>query len=607
MQRLRGEVEAIRTGTPSARSTRGGRMSLRALKARTGDSAAVLSGEHFVKLKEKVSSLGERLASGTGVDISGKAKDGPYEMTLDRITNVENFFRFTEAAGKVFFDQLDADGDGLVTVDDLKREMRRRNLPEKYAYKMMRRCSKRAFFPSRKVNWEAMKELMNEREWSMLRAYSSLGLSDKSGTISEKDVKKMLNRLGKDSNDSNVTVMVEYLTKTSAAGRAAAGVDMSVGASADVPEKESEKEITSQFSLIKSFFQKKDSKVQQQQEAPLISYADFRNFIILLPPETIRSEDPSTVWFNAATIIPAGPAIVSAGTMSTALVVRSAIAGGLASGTSTLVLHPLDTLKTRLQASVGDKSLMSIIRAAVRGGKTVLFRGSVPAVVGAACSHGTRTGVYEISKIALASSVPFLPVVQIQGLSSAAGTLIGTGVRIPCEVLKQQLQNGNHPNVARATVALLRDGGVRSLFRGTAATLAREVPFYVLGMVMYEQLKDGIRQRIGRDLRVYETIAVGAMSGAIAAAATTPFDVIKTRMMTGTLASVSMIAAANEIITKESFLALFRGVVPRMLWIAPLGAMNFAGYELAKRAMENDPIEPEPEPEAEMALAGGMQ
>jgi len=124
---------------------------------------------------------------------------------------------------------------------------------------------------------------------------------------------------------------------------------------------------------------------------------------------------------------------------------------------------------------------------------------------------------------------------------------------------------------------------------------------------MYEQLKDGIRQRIGRDLRVYETIAVGAMSGAIAAAATTPFDVIKTRMMTGTLASVSMIAAANEIITKESFLALFRGVVPRMLWIAPLGAMNFAGYELAKRAMENDPIEPELEPEAEMALAGGMQ
>ena len=30
--------------------------------------------------------------------------------------------------------------------------------------------------------------------------------------------------------------------------------------------------------------------------------------------------------------------------------VRAALAGGIASSTSTLVLHPLDTLKTRIQA-----------------------------------------------------------------------------------------------------------------------------------------------------------------------------------------------------------------------------------------------------------------
>jgi len=28
-----------------------------------------------------------------------------------------------------------------------------------------------------------------------------------------------------------------------------------------------------------------------------------------------------------------------------------------------------------------------------------------------------------------------------------------------------------------------------------------------------------------------------------------------------------------------------KGAIPRMAWIAPLGAMNFAGYELAKKAM----------------------
>ena len=512
MERMQRKVDAIQAHNRDAGSS--------------GGDAEAGGLRTLGRLRASVSSLRGRLAAGAG-------RETQYEPTLDRITSVESFFRYTESAGKLFFDKLDVDGDGLVTVDDLKREMRRRNLPEKYAYSMLRRCSKRAFFPPRRVDWDAMRELMNEREVSMLRAYSSLGVNDKSGTISEKDIKKTLTRLGKDSDDSNVGAMVRYLIESTAVEkrRKDGGADSAGVAAAGGGGAGGEAGSASEFKLISSFFHNSSKlQQQQQQQPPLISYSDFRNFIILLPPETIRSEDPSTVWFNAATIIPAGPAIApAAGTVSTALVVRSAIAGGLASGTSTLALHPLDTLKTRLQASVGGKPLLSIVKNAIRGGKTVLFRGSVPAVVGAACSHGTRTGIYEVFKAVLTTSLPFLPAVQVQGLSSAAGTLIGTGVRIPCEVLKQQLQNGNHDNVIKATAAIVKSGGPQSLFRGTAATLAREIPFYVLGMVMYEQLKDGIRAHLGRELRVYETISVGAMSGALAAAATTPFDVIKTR------------------------------------------------------------------------------
>ncbi len=40
-----------------------------------------------------------------------------------------------------------------------------------------------------------------------------------------------------------------------------------------------------------------------------------------------------------------------------------------------------------------------------------------------------------------------------------------------------------------------------------------------------------------------------------------------------------------DIVKTEGVGALFKGAVPRMFWIAPLGAMNFAGYELAKRAL----------------------
>lgn len=48
----------------------------------------------------------------------------------------------------------------------------------------------------------------------------------------------------------------------------------------------------------------------------------------------------------------------------------------------------------------------------------------------------------------------------------------------------------------------------------------------------------------------------------------------------------TMGAIMVAIVREEGLLALFKGAIPRFFWIAPLGAMNFAGYELAKRAME---------------------
>jgi hypothetical protein len=52
------------------------------------------------------------------------------------------------------------------------------------------------------------------------------------------------------------------------------------------------------------------------------------------------------------------------------------------------------------------------------------------------------------------------------------------------------VQMGRHSNVVEAfRVAATGPEGVRGLFRGTGALLSREVPFYVFGMVGYQQLK----------------------------------------------------------------------------------------------------------------------
>lgn len=62
-------------------------------------------------------------------------------------------------------------------------------------------------------------------------------------------------------------------------------------------------------------------------------------------------------------------------------------------------------------------------------------------------------------------------------------------MRIPCEVLKQRLQAGLFDNVGQAFVATWEQDGLRGFFRGTGATLCREVPFYVAGMGLYAESK----------------------------------------------------------------------------------------------------------------------
>ncbi|GAB4836495.1 hypothetical protein Ancab_001407 [Ancistrocladus abbreviatus] len=442
-----------------------------------------------------------------------------------KLFSVQDFFRYTEAEGRRFFEELDRDADGQVTLEDLEIAMRKRKLPQRYAREFMHRTRSHLF--SKSFGWKQFLTLMEQREPTILRAYTSLCLS-KSGTLQKSEILASLKNAGLPANEDNAFAMMRFLNADTEGS---------------------------------------------------ISYGHFRNFMLLLPSDRLQ-DDPRNVWFEAATVVAVPPPVeIPAGS-----VLRSALAGGLACALSTSLMHPVDTIKTRVQAStLSFPELMSRLpEIGVQG----LYRGSIPAIVGQFTSHGLRTGIYEASKLVLINVAPTLPDIQVQSMASFCSTLLGTATRIPCEVLKQRLQAGLFENVGEAIVGTWRQDGLKGFFRGTGATLCREVPFYVAGMGLYEESKKLAQHLLGRDLEPWETIAVGALSGGLAAVTTTPFDVLKTRMMTaphGRRISTSMVAFS--ILRHEGPLGLFKGAVPRFFWIAPLGAMNFAGYELAKKAM----------------------
>ncbi|KAK4356165.1 hypothetical protein RND71_025136 [Anisodus tanguticus] len=456
------------------------------------------------------------------------SKDHPDKKKL---ISVQDFFRYTEAEGKKFFEELDRDGDGQVTMEDLEIAMRKRKLPKRYAHELMRRARSHLF--SKSFGWKQFLSLMEQKEPTILRAYTSLCLS-KSGTLQKSEILASLNNAGLPANEDNAIAMMRFL-------------------SADAEES--------------------------------ISYGHFRNFMLLLPSDRLQ-EDPRNIWFEAATVVAVPPPVeFPAGS-----VLKSALAGGLSCALSTSLMHPVDTIKTQVQAST--LSFPQIISKLPELGARGLYRGSIPAILGQFSSHGLRTGIFEASKVVLINIAPTLPELQVQSVASFASTFLGTAVRIPCEVLKQRLQAGLFDNVGAAIIGTWQQDGLKGFFRGTGATLCREIPFYVVGMGLYAESKKAVQQLLGRELEPWETVAVGALSGGLTAVSTTPFDVIKTRMMTapqGMTVTASMVALS--ILRHEGPLGLFKGAIPRFFWIAPLGAMNFAGYELARKAMDKEESE----------------
>lgn len=76
---------------------------------------------------------------------------------------------------------------------------------------------------------------------------------------------------------------------------------------------------------------------------------------------------------------------------------------------------------------------------------------------------------------------------------------------------------------------------------------------------------------------------MGAVAGAFAGAATTPLDVVKTRLMTtspGTYRGV--MHCVQKTVSEEGALAMFKGIQPRVLWIGLGGGCFFSALETAR-------------------------
>lgn len=297
-------------------------------------------------------------------------------------------------------------------------------------------------------------------------------------------------------------------------------------------------------------------------------------------------------------------------------------AGGIAGAMEALCCQPLDTIKVRMQLSRSGRAPGTKARGFIATGAHIvqretalaLYKGLGAVLTGIVPKMAIRFASFETYKGWLANKetgVTSVGSIFLAGLG--AGTTEAVLVVTPMEVVKIRLQAQMHSladpleapryrNAGHAVYTIVREEGVRTLYRGVSLTALRQATNQGANFTAYQELKK-FAHRLQPDLvelPSYQHMFIGLISGAMGPFSNAPIDTIKTRLQKsafppGTSAARRIAAIASDMWQQEGTRAFYKGITPRVLRVAPGQAIVFAVYERVRAWIERVKVDGEDE------------
>jgi hypothetical protein len=319
----------------------------------------------------------------------------------------------------------------------------------------------------------------------------------------------------------------------------------------------------------------------------------------------------------------------------TSTLLHDLVAGGVAGSAGIFVGHPFDSIKVRMQAETASSvssssSSSSLRRIPVDAMGRSLWAGIGPplamaSVVNASVflTYGQATRMWDdASSSSSYSSREYSPL-RNATCGGIAG-IVSSFVVCPADHIKTRMQthNPNGPSSpsssyssssSRAARHIFVEHGVVGLYRGFAATIARQCP----GFVVYFGVYDGVRARIlssnnaistgsstmksttsaiatttmrPRRDEILASVAAGGISGSLSWAMVYPLDLIKTRIQSLPMdcerVERSMAHVASDVIRKHGYGAMYRGFGVTILRAFPVNGIIFPVYEWTLEALK---------------------
>jgi len=274
------------------------------------------------------------------------------------------------------------------------------------------------------------------------------------------------------------------------------------------------------------------------------------------------------------------------------------VTGAIAGIIGTCCIFPIDTIKTRLQGSVGLYSspihcAKDLLQKEGIGG---FYKGLGANLVGVTPEKAIKLAANDVIREYFTD--PHTGEIKIHheiiaGASAGFCQVIATN---PMEIIKIRMQMQSLKPVAerQSTLEVVSHLGVSGAYQGTASTLLRDIPFSLIIFPLYANLRKAFADSKTGETSFMGNLVSGCLSAGIGAAAATPMDVLKTRLQVSGAkdrygSGLSAITKCTADIWSEGGMgAFFRGVVPRVGVVSPLFGIALVAFEIQKSMMKKN-------------------
>ncbi|CAF1421363.1 unnamed protein product [Adineta steineri] len=275
--------------------------------------------------------------------------------------------------------------------------------------------------------------------------------------------------------------------------------------------------------------------------------------------------------------------------------------GSIAGAVGATAVYPIDLVKTRMQnqrstSIVGERLYRNSIdcfKKVIRyEGVFGLYRGLIPQLVGVAPEKAIKLTVNDFIRDRLTlddGTIPLWAEIMAGGCAGASQVTFTN----PLEIVKIRLQVAGELQSVRRPAAseVVRELGLRGLYKGARACFLRDIPFSAIYFPAYSHTKKQFADEHGYNDPKSLFIS-GLLAGIPAAGLCTPADVVKTRLQVqarkGQTKYDGLIDAFKKIYAEEGWRALWKGAGARMLRSSPQFGFTLLTYELLQRSFNID-------------------